>query len=1467
MKTAIISFYEIKNKIKNSSTGFNLLLFLILACFTSNSLELRAGCNNPIPFPDYDPYTCDTIVWSLAGNPDVSNHDVSCGAAVLINTEYFLFEAPSEIVDITLLMDDVGVVLYEMGGCNEANEILCLRSTVYFPGIGRSFYAEDLIPGASYILQFWVLNQNINQITFCVEAGSTPLPNDKCSGAIPFPGEIPTYEEGCTPQTIFYLDSSLAKDEGERLPCDDIGNRTQWFSFVAPYSELYFESLQGSPGISVFDSCEDLGDEIVCHNNESGYILGLEPGTTYTMLIWTDLPEPEAQFCLRKAYPSPTNDNCSNFSPFPGTIGEANNCEENEVMLNFAGTTNESVQVPTCSSGNNFSLWYSFIAPADRIAFIPGINNPGIAIFEVGVCGDLNQIACVDNGELGFIDNLEEGLVYRMQVFVSQPNLQNVSFCLEQALECGENESEINIVIKADYRPEDFSYLLYSYPDSVLIDSFALGTLTRDYETQMRSYCLPSNECIKLFAMDELGNGIYCATGNDCGYSVFVNGELNSRIGPRINFGSSQTELFNCEEGFDCSSAQEITPGVYIANSPQYWYAFTPIENGLYEMSTCFSSNTCDNSIGIYENCNFVASQGTITGSLITSSNGCENLEGLASISTLLLQDQTYYIRIGEEGLDCNGEAIEWELQFLGPYPGCNDIYACNYNPLAQIDDGSCIVDDENCSPPDLTVIQSTLTNTIQYTTSSNFDECYLQEGCYTGYGTRRLVRFSTQIENIGGTDYFIGSPPADTEESNDIWEYDPCHGHWHFQSYAEYLLYDNNGNLTPSGFKNGFCLGDFDCSYGGGTPKYSCGNQGLSSGCGDTYDNNTPCQWLDVTDLPAGKYTLVIRINRNEAADFYGREESTYDNNIAQECIRVRRYADGDFRDVIFPANCPEYTDCAGIAFGINELDCTGECGGSAIKGDANHDEILDHSDLHEYEEAILDEATTTSCLDLNADSSFSVIDLVLLAECLHQTEGDHDHEHHDLCEFPYSISNAYDTTKLRIGAVNLDLQYIDIEAQHTFMNISGFQFDMGGITIDSLSLLVETGDTGDVIEFELLHDDNTVIGYWEHSHPIEAQMNYHPLVRVYFNNESAGEEACIEQIIAISNDDREEVVPMITGTCSNRVGNCDGVYDECNICNGTGMSTWYLDADGDGLGSLETSIISCEAPENFVENSEDLNDTCSETLAVLDINCHPQGHSYQLIFALMETQNNDTYVIQNNLTGESINLENFHYTTEAFPSGSPYDYTIFTMANPDCLAEFSSNLVDCITTEIELLEFSGKALANRNHLYWQTASEHESDYFILEKSLNGIDFSELAKIQANGHSNTRQEYQMFDSKIQDASVYYYRLAEVNFSKDKNIVSKVISIERKFEHSSKLILYPIPSHEFLNVQFDFQQDGNVKYAIYNVEGRLIMNDFWKVNKGKNILELDLENLIKGQYFIKMETEENKIISSSFVKM
>jgi hypothetical protein len=173
--------------------------------------------------------------------------------------------------------------------------------------------------------------------------------------------------------------------------------------------------------------------------------------------------------------------------------------------------------------------------------------------------------------------------------------------------------------------------------------------------------------------------------------------------------------------------------------------------------------------------------------------------------------------------------------------------------------------EDREAPPPsiDLTVDREALAGSILIE-ERDFaaDDCALVEGAVPAPGRRRLLRFDTIIVNRGALDLVIGDP-ANPEPpfTRDDFEFSPCHRHHHFEGFAEYELRDTQ---RPVGFghKQSFCVADFQAFSERPSNGYTCAFQGITAGWGDRYGSELDGQWVDITDLPSGDYTLVVTVN-----------------------------------------------------------------------------------------------------------------------------------------------------------------------------------------------------------------------------------------------------------------------------------------------------------------------------------------------------------------------------------------------------------------------------------------------------------------------------------------------------------------------------------------------------------------------------------------------------------------------------
>jgi len=188
------------------------------------------------------------------------------------------------------------------------------------------------------------------------------------------------------------------------------------------------------------------------------------------------------------------------------------------------------------------------------------------------------------------------------------------------------------------------------------------------------------------------------------------------------------------------------------------------------------------------------------------------------------------------------------------------------------------------CDAPDLIVDAKWIDPIFTQIEVSNAT-CELWEGCVGGLGGRRVMLFTAATPNIGSMDLVMGIPANHPE----LFHYGACHDHYHFDEFARYELFAGD-MVAATGHKQAFCMLDtISWAWGNDLPKFDCVNQGISRGFSDFYDAGLPCQWIDVTGIPAGDYTLRITLNRPRPDTALPvLNERDYDNNTVDAVVSI---------------------------------------------------------------------------------------------------------------------------------------------------------------------------------------------------------------------------------------------------------------------------------------------------------------------------------------------------------------------------------------------------------------------------------------------------------------------------------------------------------------------------------------------------------------------------------------------------
>lgn len=175
-------------------------------------------------------------------------------------------------------------------------------------------------------------------------------------------------------------------------------------------------------------------------------------------------------------------------------------------------------------------------------------------------------------------------------------------------------------------------------------------------------------------------------------------------------------------------------------------------------------------------------------------------------------------------------------------------------------------------------------------------------------------------------------------------------------------------------------------------------------------------------------------------------------------------------------------------------------------------------------------------------------------------------------------------------------------------------------------------------------------------------------------------------------------------------------------------------------------------------------------------------------------------------------------------------------------------------------LLSFEGQALPGRNELSWATAYEENTDFFLLEKSRDAVDFAALTRVGAKGYSVKPTAYSATDRSDIDG-VRYYRL-QLNDRDGKYTYSKVIRLVQVGADYS-LTLAPNPTRGQIRLSLSRALGRESRIRLVDMGGRQVAESL--IGADESVKSLDVLSLSAGTYHLLVETPEG-LVSLPFVK-
>jgi hypothetical protein len=176
-----------------------------------------------------------------------------------------------------------------------------------------------------------------------------------------------------------------------------------------------------------------------------------------------------------------------------------------------------------------------------------------------------------------------------------------------------------------------------------------------------------------------------------------------------------------------------------------------------------------------------------------------------------------------------------------------------------------------------------------------------------------------------------------------------------------------------------------------------------------------------------------------------------------------------------------------------------------------------------------------------------------------------------------------------------------------------------------------------------------------------------------------------------------------------------------------------------------------------------------------------------------------------------------------------------------------------------IKEIVFTAKQIGSTAILNWSTIQEMDNAYFVIERSLNGIDFVYAGKVWSKGNSIQKQYYNFNDPITNFNQTIFYRLKLVDKT-GRIEYSSVIKLNPQKITTEQLVVIPTLVKDKVQLFMQSNSNSNTNISIFTTNGKLVSKEAKQVVKGMNNYILDCSKLASGTYLISTNTKDKQFM-------
>lgn len=165
-----------------------------------------------------------------------------------------------------------------------------------------------------------------------------------------------------------------------------------------------------------------------------------------------------------------------------------------------------------------------------------------------------------------------------------------------------------------------------------------------------------------------------------------------------------------------------------------------------------------------------------------------------------------------------------------------------------------------------------------------------------------------------------------------------------------------------------------------------------------------------------------------------------------------------------------------------------------------------------------------------------------------------------------------------------------------------------------------------------------------------------------------------------------------------------------------------------------------------------------------------------------------------------------------------------------------------------VEMVSFQATSENRKVLLNWETASERNNNFFLIEKTMDGKNWETVGKVTGAGNSAVSKEYSIYDL-YPNTGISYYRISQTDYDGKTTVYPHVVTVsmsEQSFEG-----VFPNPTNSTLTIMHHaIKAENQTLFSIVGTSGQNVSQNVAMINQFDGTMLIDVRQLPAGMYFL-----------------